>query len=125
MFFIQRCFIGHPSDSAVSEDAGIEPSSVPDRMFLGLPDPLVRGSFYYQANKVRKTLIFYCFEHDPDPNQNVTDPEHWNPGLLRVATLALAVRRSNHAARYHPRQRYVLFLWHHTTKYIYIHLKVH
>ncbi len=46
MFFIQHCFICRPSDSTVSEDAGIGPRT--------------------------------------------------------VATLALAVRRSNHSARYSP-----------------------
>jgi hypothetical protein len=28
MYFIQHCFIFHPSDSTVSEDAGIEPRTV-------------------------------------------------------------------------------------------------
>jgi hypothetical protein len=66
LFFIQRCFFCRPSNSAVSEDAGIEPSSVPDLMFLGLPDPLVRGpdswsgSFYNQAYS-KKNIDFLLF----------------------------------------------------------------
>jgi hypothetical protein len=48
MYFIQHCFICRPSDSTVSQDAGID------------------------------------------------------PGLLRVATSAMAVRRSNHSARSQP-----------------------
>jgi hypothetical protein len=77
-------------------------------MFLGLPDrdPLVRGtevririlsSFHLQAKIVRKTLILFCdsfitfylrsgsisqrhgsADPDPDPHQNVMDPQHWN-----------------------------------------------
>jgi hypothetical protein len=54
MNYIQHCFICHPSDSTVSEDAGIEPRT--------------------------------------------------------VATLALAVGRSNHSARSHPHPQFYIFL---------------
>ncbi len=85
-YFIEHCFIGHLSDSTVSEDAGIESSS---QIF----SPWLEDMVDY-GKPVRQPYVIVDYIPQSETKNLAT-------GMLRL--WHLAVRRSNYSARFNSK----------------------
>ncbi len=87
--FIQYCFICRPSDSIVSEDAGIEPRT---RIFI-----LLWSLRIISRNQFCQPMYLAGRNDNPIPTRFLALKIVYKFQHRTVATLALAVRRSNHS----------------------------
>ncbi len=55
MYFIQHCFLCRPSDSIVSEDAGIEPKTVATLVWVGYKNLVVH--YFHQVDDFHRFFI--------------------------------------------------------------------
>jgi hypothetical protein len=105
---LQHCFICRPSDSAVTEEAGIDRIQACCNVCIGSQalynhlSPFDKQNtngllfcFFFPGYHIRKSKLQHCFIYRPA--SSICDGRSWdrsNPGLL--AMFALAIRRSNH-----------------------------